>query len=86
MARGLHAENANRLQVGAVIPCRANAPGLQVLLDVRGGEPDAAAEHGATLQIVRRDVGQPLLELGAGDRGGAASGREPGPQADHDNH
>ncbi len=64
--------HANGLQVGPAVAGRRHAPGGEVGFDVPRGQPDARAEHRAALELVGRDVAEPLAEVAGGDGGPAA--------------
>src|SRR6185436_7573514 len=76
MARGFDAEHADGLQVLPVVGRGLDAPRGEVVLDIRRRQPDARGVHGTSLQLIRSNVGEPFLQIGALDgRGGAGPGR-----------
>ena len=60
---GADAEHAHCLEVAPAIARRLDAPGTQMILDVRRGQTDAGGEHGAALELVGRDIGEPFLQV-----------------------
>jgi len=72
MAGGFDADDADGLKVGAVIAGRLHAPRLEVVLDVGGGQANAGAEDGASLEVVGGDVSEPFPQVAGIDMRGAA--------------
>src|SRR5439155_1285186 len=58
-----HAEHTHRLKIAVAVTRRLDAPGAQMILDVRRRQPDAGAEYCATFELIRRDVGEPFLQI-----------------------
>ena len=82
MARRLDAEHAHDLKVPVVIAGGLDTPGVQVLLNVAGGQTQARGIGVPALEFIRRDIGQPLFQVVRRDgaqtarRGGR--GQDPG--------
>ena len=71
----LDAQHPHGLEIGARIASGCDAPDAQMLGDVASGQSQSRAEHRAPLQIVGRDVGQPLPEVIRRDRRSPRRGR-----------
>src|SRR3954464_4864021 len=77
MPGGLHAEYSHSLQIRPVVAARRDAPLPEMLLQIGRGEGEARRENGATLEVVRGDIGQPFLEIGCVERGESPRGSGP---------
>jgi hypothetical protein len=51
------------LQIAPAVAGWLDAPGLEVILDVGGGQADTSGKYRPTLEFVRGDIGQPLLQV-----------------------
>src|SRR5207245_913687 len=82
--RRFHTEHGHRLKVDARVAGRLDPPRLQVVLDVRGRQPQAARVDGPALQLIRRDIGEPFLEILSTNRPQAAAGRHERARPEYD--
>jgi hypothetical protein len=73
VARDVHAEQLDHLEVRPVVAARLHAPLSQVIGDVGPGDAESFGKDLTSLQLVRRDVGEPFLHVGL--RNGRHAGR-----------
>ena len=68
VALRVHAEDLHDLEVRAIVAARLHAPFLQVIGDVGRCEAKPFGVHAASLQLIGRDVAEPLFQLVGRDR------------------
>ncbi|MCG3160307.1 MAG: hypothetical protein JMDDDDMK_01376 [Acidobacteria bacterium] len=63
MIRALDAEHAHALEIRTIVAAGFDTQRAQLLGQISGGQPQTFRERGAAFKFVRRQIGQPLLQI-----------------------